>query len=248
MKNISGVIIAKNEANVISRAIDQLGFTEEIVVIDDQSTDGTAKVAEAGGARVIPHGLEGDFADLRNFSMTQTKNDWVLFLDADEVITPELRQEIMGLRESSNASCYRVRRMDFFWGRKLEHGESGHTLVPRLVHRHRGRFQREVHEEWHGHKGCRTLRSSLLHYPHPTVREFLAKINHYSTLNARHFQKSGRRTNVLDIAFTPALKFIYTYLIKAGFRDGAAGFVYSFMMSFHSFLTRSKLFLLDDKK
>lgn len=247
MNNISAIILARNEEDNILEALDTVSFAKEIIVIDDTSHDHTAQLAQKKGAQVIRRELKGDFARQRNFALKQARHDWVLMLDADERIPPLLKREILSLPDNSEAAAYLMRRIDFFWNTKMLHGETGSTYVPRLVHRTRGQFVRAVHETWHSNGQVKKLHSQLHHFPHPTIIDFLRHVNFYSTLNAELYYSDKVRTNAFDIIFRPILKFIYTYFIKFGYLDGPSGFVYSFMMSFHSFLTRSKLYLLQNK-
>lgn len=248
MKNLSAVILTKNEEKNIEEAIKSVSFAKQVLVIDDYSTDKTRQLAEKIGIKVIQHRLNNDFAKQRNFALEKCRYDWVLFIDADERISEALKNTILGLDENSNTSAYLFPRADWFWNKKLRFGETGNCFVFRLVHKKRGFFTRSVHEKWIAKKGViKKLKQPLYHYPHPSIKEFLQTINFYSSLNANYYQQIGKKTNVFDIILTPLFKFIYTYFVKLGFLDGPAGFVYSFMMSFHSFLTRSKLYMLSDK-
>lgn len=245
MKELSAVILTKNEEKNIQRAIKSIKIItviNVITVIDDGSTDKTIEIAKKLGAVVISHPLANDYAAQRNFALQNAPTDWILFLDADEEITPELAKEIENLPEDSSYSAYNFKRIDTFWNTKMLHGEAGNCFVPRLVNKTKGNFVRPVHEEWNGTAPTKNLSGVLDHFPHPTIKEFVEEVNTYSDLNSDYFVKAGKRTNVLDILFTPLLKFIYTYFVKFGFLDGVAGFVYSFMMSFHSFLSRAKLY------
>ncbi|MFA6005201.1 MAG: glycosyltransferase family 2 protein [Patescibacteria group bacterium] len=246
MKHISVVILAKNEEKNIADAIDSARFADEIIVLDDFSTDKTAAIARKQNAKVIQYKGKNDFAERRNFAAKLTQNDWILYLDADERVSKELANEIIDLPEDKVAIDYALKRIDFFWNHEIRFGEVYHARFVRLVHRKSGSFMRPVHEVWKSANTIQKLASPLFHYPHQTIGEFLNKINTYSTLNARYFFDSGKQTSALDIVVTPIGKFLYTYLLRRGFLDGPAGFVYSFMMSFHSFLTRSKLYLLSN--
>lgn len=239
--------MTKNEEKNITRAITSIKLIKvipSIVLIDDFSTDNTASLAHQLGATTIQHPLNGDYATQRNYALTQCDTNWVLFLDADEEITPALAQEIESIPDNANESAFLVKRLDSFWNTKMFHGEAGNAFVPRLVHKSRGTFVRAVHEEWKSTIPSRALKGILNHYPHPTLKEFITEVNTYSTSNASYLLRMGRTTSWFDILFTPFVKFFYTYFIKSGFLDGAAGFAYSFLMSFHSFLTRAKLYML----
>ena len=244
MKHLSAIILARNEEKNIVGAIESVNFADEIIVLDDGSSDDTKKVAEKKHAIVIPYQGPNDFSKRRNYAGTMAHNDWLLYLDADERIPEKLREEIKDLPSENTHIDYAVKRVDYFWHHPITHGELYHANFVRLVHKKTGSFVRPVHEVWNSKNSTVTLQNALLHYPHQTITEFLNTINEYSTLNAGYLFQNGKKTNFFDIVCTPLGKFVYTYFVKRGFLDGPGGFVYSFMMSFHSFLTRSKLYLL----
>lgn len=247
MKNISAVIINKNSQETLDQVLNKLSFVKEIIVIDDNSTDQSYLITNKYKAKVIKRALDNDFASQRNFGLKQVNYDWVLFLDSDEILTDELIQEIQNLPEDSKYSAYYFKRIDFFNNEQLYYGELANCYLARLVNKNRGHFKRPVHEVWSSPIKAAKLKSSLNHFPHPNIESFLIDINYYSTINADYFLKTGKKTNWIDIVATPCLKFLHLYVVKKGFIDGYNGFVYSFMMSFHSFLTRAKLFLLLNK-
>ncbi|MFH2085599.1 MAG: glycosyltransferase family 2 protein [bacterium] len=191
-----------------------------------------------------------DFALSRNAELAKVKTPWVLFIDTDEKITPALKSEITGIcnLESNVYSAYYIPREDTFLGTVLRHGEAGHTKLIRLARRDFGKWRRPVHEVLEGSGKIGTLTSPILHYPHPSVTSFLGKINHYSTLEAAYRHEQGIKSNLLKIWLYPLAKFKYNYLLRLGFLDGISGLIMAIMMSFHSYLTWSKLYLLWHKK
>lgn len=245
---ISAVVLTKNEEKNIDRCLRSLSFCDEVIVIDDFSTDKTiVKVNNALKDRkvykVLQRGLKNDFASQRNFGLKQSKNDWVLFIDADEMVSDGLKSEINKLKFSKDA--YFIKRRDFFWGREMKHGETGKTRgqgIVRLVKKTAGRWMGNVHEIFHTAKNCGTLIGFLDHYPHQSIKAFLDDVNFYSTIRAQELFNEGKSTDFLEIISYPLFKFVYTYFILLGFLDGPSGFVYSFFMSFHSFLVRAKLY------
>lgn len=192
-----------------------------------------------------------DFAGARNSELKKAKTEWVLFVDTDEKVTPELKQEILSVihdPSSSLYSAYRIRRLDTFLGRELRHGETGHAYFVRLSRRDWGVWQRPVHEVWMGSGNIGTLQNPLLHHPHATLSDFLAKINKYSSIEAEYRYKSGLKSSLFKIWFYPLAKFVWNYLFRLGFLDGVPGAIMAIMMSFHSYLTWTKLFLLQKKQ
>ena len=262
---LSVVILTKNEEKNIDRCLRSLDFVDEIVVVDDYSTDGTLsqiskikKQNEKLKIKIFQRNLNSDFAAQRNFGMEETSGEWILFLDADEEISEELKEEIKeviryaSLERDDLVGLY-IKRRDFFWGRELQFGEVLKVRrkgIFRLIKKGFGKWYGKVHEELKinppvGGKKLKTLqlRNFINHFPHQTVKEFLQEINFYSSLRADELFKQGKKTNILEIIFYPLFKFILNYVIYFGFLDGSSGFIYAFMMSFHSFLVRGKLFI-----
>jgi len=243
---LSVIILTCNEEKNIARALQSVSFADELIVVDDGSTDRTKEIAVQNHAQVIPHPLSDDFSSARNFGTMHAKGDWVLQIDADEELTKNLADEIKKITESANADdVYFLRRRDFFWGRDLTYGETSKVRnkgLIRLFKKNTGEFKGKVHEEFVSTGKAGRLNGFINHYPHPTIKEFLNDINHYSTVRAHALKNQGVKPNVFVIIFFPFFKFLTTYFIFLGFLDGAPGFVYAFMMSFHSFLVRSKLY------
>jgi len=245
MKNLSVVILAHNEEANLKVLLPTLKFAQEVLVLDDDSTDQTFAVAKKSGAKCLVNPLKGNFAKARNFGLEKAKNGWVLFLDADERIDSGFANWIQSLEPSTDISAYRFRRQDWFWNKSLRHGEMGQVWVTRLVKKDSGRFVRPVHETWETTHKIASAPVTIAHYPHPTVKEFLEHINLYSSLNAKYWHTQKKTIGPLEILVWPIFKFVYLYFIRLGIRDQAPGFIYAFMMSFHSFLSRSKLYILN---
>jgi len=248
---LSAVILAKNEEKVLSAALESVQFCDEIVVIDDNSEDKTSEIARKFGARVITHSLK-DFSAQRNFAFENVKGDWVLYVDADEVVTEELAHEIQKkLIGDPSESAFYLKRRDYFWGEELKFGETYTARskgIVRLVKKGTGSWEGSVHEVWETTDKIGTSNGYLNHFPHQTIIAFLRSINKYSTIRAQELSDMKVAQGAFGIIALPFLKFAYTYFVKLGFLDGPSGFVYSFMMSFHSFLVRSKLYVHQQAK
>lgn len=250
--SLSVIILTRNGAQDTKRAIESVRFADEIIVIDDFSTDETVNIARNGGARVIKRRLNNDFSSQRNFGLEKAKGDWVLFLDSDEVISKRLQNEI--IQKISNPLIanvgYFLKRVDIFWGKEIRHGETGSVRLLRLAKKKAGSWERKVHEIWRVKGEVGGLNNPLFHYPHKNVKEFLSDVNYFSTLHARANMEEGKKSNIFKIIFWPSAKFLQNYFIKGGFLDGMPGFIYALIMSFHSFLAWGKLWKLqkDTKK
>lgn len=253
---LSAVILTKNKEQIIASLIDSLKFCEEIIIIDDYSQDQTIDKAKEKNAKVYLRKLDGDFADQRNFGMEKCREDWIFFIDADEEISTDLAIEIknkINFFEAQEISAYYIKRRDIWWGRpacagrELKFGETKKARqkgLIRLVKKNSGKWIGAVHEVFKTSGKTSILNNYLKHKPHQTISEFLKEINFYSTIRAKELFKQEKRTNVLEIIFFPFAKFIYNYFLNLGFLDGVSGFVYIFIMSFHSFLVRAKLYLM----
>jgi len=242
MQHFSILILTKNEESTIDRCLNSLKHMgDETIIIDDHSSDETLQKARAYGVKIYTQSLNDNFAEARNRAMLQAKSKYILFIDADEVVSKEMKEYIVQIPEKTQIPAFAFKRVDFFWNTKMRFGEAGNTYVTRLVTKDCGSFIRPVHEVWQGSK-VKKVDCPLYHYPHPTISSFLHSINTYSSLNAAYMLSQGKNIGTLELIVLPLGKFMYTYFFKLGFLDGAAGFIYSFMMSFHSFLTRAKVY------
>ena len=239
---ITAVILTKNEEKNIQKCIESLACIDEVVIIDDYSYDNTVKIAKKNGAKIYKRELSGNFADSRNFGLESASNEWVLFIDTDEIVSQELALEIMKL-ETTDMFGYAIKRIDHLWGRELKHGDVGNVWLTRLVKKNTGKWERKVHEVWKSNDSSKTskLRGVINHYPHQTISEFVERIRSYALLHAKVLEDQGIRVSIWQVVLYPVGKFLYIYIIKLGLLDGTAGFVHAMMMSFHSFIARSEL-------
>ena len=237
---ISVVVLTKNEVKNIQACLESVAWADELVVIDDFSKDKTGQIAQKMGARVYRRRLENNFAAQRNFGLKKAKGDWVLFLDADERISPMLSQEIQTAVKKTSAAGFYLRRRDWMWGKELKHGESGQVKLLRLARKGAGEWQRRVHETWQIAGKVEKLKNPIIHYPHPTLNKFLQHLNFHSSLHAKAHQEAGNKPALWRILVMPVGKFCQNYLFRFGFLDGQVGFIVALLMSFHSFLAWSK--------
>ena len=225
---ISAVIITLNEERNLPRALATLEpVADEVVIVDSGSTDGTREIAERAGARFIAHAWEG-YAAQKNFVASQAQYDWVLSLDADEALSPELAAEIERLKQTApgDATGFTMPRRARFRGRWIRH--SGWYPDPklRLYDRRRCRWVGQyVHEHVETDGPVRKLAGNLLHYPADSREEQLRSVDRYTTLAARQALEDGERLIILKLLIFPGWKFVETYLFRLGFLDGSAGFM-----------------------
>ena len=250
---ISAVIITFNEAENIHAACESVAWADEIVVVDSESTDATRDIAATCGARVIVNKWPG-FAAQKQFATDAAANDWVLSLDADERVSPELESSIAGFRrlpEADLADGYRIARRTFYMGRWVRGGGWYPDYQLRLFNRRQGSWgDRVIHESFTLKAGSRVERLSgdLLHY---TVRD-AAHHRHmieqrYAPLGAQQMFREGKRSSALQAAFAGPSAFVRSYILKAGFRDGAAGLAIAKFAARHASLKHQLLLNLQSK-
>ena len=243
--NLSCVILTKNEESDLERCLKSVSFADEIVIVDDDSKDKTLEIAGKYNCRIYKKKLEDDFSKQRNFGLSKTKGKWVLFIDPDEEASNQLKNEIIQVVSNpfNTKSAYFLKRKDFLFGKKLNFGEWGKIKLLRRARKDSGKWERKVHEVWKTEGEKDVLKSELFHYSHKNLREFISKINYFSSLHAKANSSEDKKSNVFKIIFFPFLKFLNNWILKGGYKDGNHGFVISLIMSFHSFLSWSKLWL-----
>lgn len=234
---ISAVIIAFNEEKNIADAIKSVDWTDEVLVVDSRSEDDTRTIASALGARVIEREWPG-FAAQKQFATDSARNDRILSLDADERVSPELRDEILGLTE--HADGYRIPRLSYYMGRPIRHGGWYPDKQLRLFDRQHGRWKdRKIHESVEMQAGASVtdLRGEILHYSVENAEHHHRMIGErYAPLAAEQMFVDGRRTSPLRIAMAGPSAFARSYILKGGFLDGLPGFVIARFAAQHAFL------------
>lgn len=252
MKGISAIVLTKNEQSKIGSCLESLKWCDEIIVLDDNSTDETVRIAEKFGVKIYRRTLD-NFSNQRNYALSKADGEWVLFVDADEVISEVLAFEISNaVRNWTNGPDnqyigFCIPRVDRIWGKELKYGESGIRLL-RLAKKGFGEWGGYVHEHWNIGGKVGLLRTPIRHYPHQTIAEFLKEINFYTTLRSEELYLRKIKSNLLSIILYPTAKFAFNYFLKRGFLDGIPGLVHALLMSFHSFLVRGKLWMLWEKR
>lgn len=247
---ISAVVLTQNEEANIKRCLKSISWVDEIILIDnsiDQTVSLAKKLVPVKKLRILQDKETRDFAKLRNRGLKMAQNEWVLFIDADEQVPQNLSDEIKSIIINTKFDGFYIPRQDFFLGKKLEFGETGKLDLLKLGKKNKGIWQRRVHETWNI-KNTGKLSSPLFHYPHPSIAEFLSHINRWTTLDAQEFYDQGVRSDFWKIISYPKAKFVLNYFFKLGFLDGMQGFIMAMLMSFHSYLTRAKLYMLAIQK
>lgn len=201
-------------------------------MVDSGSTDDTRAIAEAAGARVLARPFDG-FRSQKQFAVDQARHDWVLCLDADERVSPELKASILAARDAgfADAAGYRFARLSEYFGRFLRRGNAYPDRVLRLFDRRRGswRGDREIHEAASVDGAVRTLPGDLIHYPYRSLMQQLQKTERYARMMAEYEFSRGKRASLGKLIFSPAWRFWRGYVFRLGFLEGWHGLVYAYV-------------------
>ncbi|WCL50385.1 glycosyltransferase family 2 protein [Leptospira sp. GIMC2001] len=247
---ISVCIITLNEEDNLEKCISKLGFASEIIIVDSGSNDRTLEIARSYKAKVSFRPFD-NYVNQKNYALTLAQNDWVLALDADEVPSEELIQEIISLTEEDrkNANGFAIPRMTYYLGQWIRHGGWYPNRQVRLFRRDQGRFAGFlVHETVQISGHIRELKKPLYHFSYKSLSDHLIFINHYSTLFAIEKFKQGKRSGLTKAIGKSLFKLIWMYIFRLGFLDGKPGLVIAILGSYYNFLKYTKLFELERDK
>jgi len=241
VSRLSVTIIAWNEEERLRACLESVTWADEIIVIDAESTDKTVQVARDFTDRIWVRPWPG-FAGQKNFALEQATGQWILSLDADERVTPELQARIEGIvRDNGPADGYSLPRRNVFWGAWVRHGGLYPDYQLRLFRRGAGRFvDSAVHESVEVRGTVEALVEPLLHHSYRGLDDFVTRSNRYSALAAEEIVKRGGRAGLLDLALRPLARFLSMYFLRGGFLDGWRGFVLAVLYANYVFLRTAK--------
>jgi glycosyltransferase involved in cell wall biosynthesis len=244
MPRLSAVLITYNEERNLPRTLGALGFVDELLVVDSGSTDRTVEIARAMGARVLTHPFEGDGPQKR-YAASQATHDWLLCLDADEVLTPELTASIRARLAGGEPreAAFRFRYVTVFMGQPLWHGPVSQRRHLRLFDRRRaGWTDAKVHGQVVTDGEVGELEGAVMHYTTRDLADGIAKLNSYSSVGAAELLRRGKRPrSTLAIALTAPVQFLRHYLLFQNFRNGIPGLAWSFLVAMGSTLKHLKV-------
>lgn len=243
MQKISTLVITYNEERNIERCLESvLPISEEIIVVDSHSTDATVEIARRYTSRVYSRDWPG-YGKQKQWALDQASHPWVLSIDADEELSPELRDEIRQL--SFDRDGYWVPRKVWYLNRWIEHGGWYPNYVLRLFEREKAKFTENIlHESAEVLGETARLRNPLHHYSYRDVSHHLEKMNTFTSLAAKQMYARGRRAGLFSILCFPPLEFFKAYFLKRGFLDGRAGLVIASLHATYVFQKHAKLFEL----
>jgi glycosyltransferase involved in cell wall biosynthesis len=244
MQKFSIVIICKNEEEIIGRCLQSLqGITDDIVVLDNGSTDATKEIIKKNNVRFIEESWEG-FGKTKKRVTQLAKYDWVLNIDADEVPDEELKKNLLSIPLNNDEEVYAIRFKNFLGKKHLRFGEWGNDKHLRLFNRTKINWDDAiVHENLVLPQGVKikTMKGFILHYTMKNIAEYAGKMIKYALLNASKYAEQGKKSSWIKIYFAPAFNFVKYYFFKLGFLDGWEGFICAKMTSFYTFIKYSRL-------
>ena len=250
-ENISVCIIAGNEEQNIRRCIESATWASEIIVVDSFSTDRTVEICREYTDRVYQHEWLG-YIGQKNLIKDMAKGPWILFLDADEEISAELRDEIIEEFNSDkikNVNGYEFPRMVRFLGRWITHGDWYPDIKMRLFRKDKGVCGgKEPHDRTTVEGRVKRLKAPIYHYTYTGITDQLSSMNRFTSISAKGKFDENRRFKISDVVFRPVLRFFRCYILKQGFLDGIPGFIIAITVAFGVFAKYAKLWELEKKK
>ena len=246
---LTAVIIASNAEATISACVRALAFCADVVVGVNGCTDKTEALARSAGARVVAVKWEG-YARTKNALLGKVRRGWVLSVDADEVVSPELAAAIRGaVADPAAAAGYWVSRRNYFLGQAITHSGWSPDWQLRLFRAGHGHFSdRRVHEALQVEGETRKLPGTLDHYTYATVGDYFQRLNVYTSLAAQDRQARGKRASRLRLIFDPGWTFLKMYVIKSGWRDGFPGLVLAALSALNTLVKHAKHWELEKRR
>ena len=242
---LSVTLITRDAAGQLADCLASVTFADEIIVVDSGSTDDTVELARRHGARVLQHEWLG-FGPQKQFAVEAASHDWVLCVDADERVSPQLREQIVTELKAPRGFVYAAPRRNRFLGHWLRHGEGYPDWSVRLFHRAHARWGSEpVHEKVVSRSPVLKLSGDLLHDSAETLEKYLDKQNRYTSLQAEAMHAEGHRASALQMTISPVLRFFKYYVLRLGFLDGVPGLVHIAIGCMNSFNKYAKLKALE---
>ncbi len=241
-------MIAKNEADNLKLSLPQLTWCQEIVLVVDECSDQTIEVAKSFGARVVFRPFD-TFGKQKQFAVEQASNDWVLSVDADEVLSNELIQEIQKLDlKQTNIQAFEIPRMHVFLGKQFKFGKESNDFIVRLFNRNFANFnEAKVHEKVIVNGSVAALNNIILHYSYKDLNHYFSKFNIYTTQGALKLKESGKKRNLLFCFLSFPFYFIKHYFVYLNFLNSWQGFVWSYLNAWYHLVKYLKLFELNRK-
>jgi glycosyltransferase involved in cell wall biosynthesis len=248
--SLSGVVICFNEEDRIERCLQSLSFCDEIVVVDSGSTDRTREIAARYATRLIEQDFLG-YVKQKNFAIESASGEWIVSLDADEAISPDLQREIVQAVSEAPADMagFVLDRITYFLGVWHDAGEWYPDRQLRVFRRGKGRFVgRDPHDRVEVDGASRTLRAKIWHWNYRNLSEHIATLDRFSTRQAQGMAEEGVRFRLVDLLARPLIRFVRGYVFRDGFTKGLPGLMVSISTAYYVFMKYAKLWEIERER
>lgn len=249
MSKISIIVLTRNVEDILEDCLKSVSWTDEIVVVDAESEDRTLEIAQKYKAKIL-HWKKGDYGGSRNKGAKKATGEWLFYVDSDERVTPELRQEVQHATRNTQHAAFAIPRRNFVFGKELHHGGWWPDYVIRLIRKDKLiRWEGELHEQPKINGTIGYLKNPLIHLKEDNLSDMVAKTNAWSEIEARLLFESGHPKMTWWRFFRPVLSEVFDRLIlKLGFLDGVPGIIFSIYQGWSRFVTYAKLWELQNNK
>lgn len=245
---LSVTIITLNEEKNLRKCLESVAFADEVIISDSESQDRTLSIAREFTDKVFQEPWQG-FARQKNLAQEKAQGPWILNIDADERVTPELKEEILSaIQKDPPYAGFKIPRKNFFCGQWIRHGGWYPNYQLRLYQKEAGSFAlREVHEQVVVKGPVGTLKAPLEHYTYDSISDYLKRMDRYSDLSARQYLQEGKKVSWPEILFRTKYTFFKMWILQKGFLDGAKGLVLALLYSYYTFVKYAKLKEISNK-
>jgi glycosyltransferase involved in cell wall biosynthesis len=245
---ISAVIITKNEEENLKKSLPKLFWCDEIIIVDDHSTDNTVELAKQYNCKVYNYIFE-NFGKQKRLAVSLAQNNWVLSLDADEVLSDELINELKSLNEDKNIEGYLIPRQHVFLNTPFKYGKESKDYILRLFNKEKGNFnEANVHEKVILQGNSSTLKGNILHYSYKNLDHYFSKFNQYTTKGAIQLREKGKKRALILCILSFPVYFFKHYFLYLNILNGNAGFVWSYLSAWYHTVKYLKLYELNKKE
>lgn len=228
---ITAVVLAKNEEKNLPQCLESIAWVEEIIVVDDESSDKTVSIAEKAGAKVYKRKLD-DFASQRNFALSRVKTEWVLLVDPDETVSPKLKEEILQAVKIKGFDGFYFPRKNINFGQWIKHSGWYPDHQLHFFRAKKGKYVGKVHERVEVKGKVGYLKTPLIHNNYQSITQYLEKLIHYTELEAKKQIKDGYKFSWPDLIQKPLDEFLRRYFAEEGYKDGIHGLALGLLQSF----------------
>jgi glycosyltransferase involved in cell wall biosynthesis len=245
---VSVLIITKNEARNIEKTLSLVQWADEIVVVDDFSEDGTSELASKMGASVLQRKFDG-FGSQKNFGVSQCRNKWILNVDADEMVSKELKDEIQSLDDDDPIGIFEIPLQLVFLGRTFKYGKESNHFQYKLFNKNRAQFNLDyVHEKLVSAHGTKKLTQILYHQSYTSINQYFQKLNNYTDKGALLLFDKGKNRAIPITFISSFFYFFKHYIINKNFLNGREGLIWSYLNACYHTVKYLKLYELNQKK